>query len=412
MKDEATWPERRRVRISVIVPSLNRGGTETQLLAVLPRLRERGFDINIVTLAAPGVLADAFRARGIGVEGLLGSRPALPRLLIGLLGLPVLICRLRARRPDIVHTFLPLAGIAGGLAARLAGCPRLVTSRRNRNHYQRRHRLAGLLERLINRRAQAVTANSRKVAADLAGEGVPRGRIALIYNGVQRDQRAPDRASARKELGLGPDCLVMVVVANLVAYKGHADLLEALAIAAPRIEGDWRLLLVGRDDGMGALLRARAAEGALAGRVVFAGEHGDVRRFLAASDISVLPSHEEGFSNSVLEGMEAGLAMLVTDVGGNAEAVEDGRSGLVVPAQAPQLLAEAILRLAGDEALRERLGEAARQRAHGLFDLDRAAEQLAALYASLIEAGSVPAHLAPAHGELFAAEEERRECAE
>jgi len=397
MKDDAKGPKQQRGRISVIVPSLNRGGTETQLLAVLPRLVRQGFDIGIITLAGPGVLAESFRTQGIKVESLLGGGKAgnsLPRLVIGLLGLPALTRKLHAEKPDIVHTFLPLAGIVGGLAARISGCHRLITSRRNRNFYQRRYPIAGAIERFVNRRAQVATANSRQVAEDLKREGVPPERVALLYNGVDTQSAEADGSAIRRELGIPPQCLVMVVVANLIAYKGHADLLDALASAAPRMDTDWRLLLVGRDDGMGEGLKMQAERSGLSGNVVFCGEQAGVAPYLAAADVAILPSHEEGFSNSVLEGMAAGLAMVVTDVGGNAEAVIDGQSGLVVPPHSPDRLAAAIVELARDPVLRERYGEAARLRIVERFDLNRAAENLGMLYSALLEARPMPSALA------------------
>jgi glycosyltransferase involved in cell wall biosynthesis len=186
----------------------------------------------------------------------------------------------------------------------------------------------------------------------------------------------------------------MVVVANLIAYKGHADLLDALASAAPRMDTDWRLLLVGRDDGMGEGLKMQAERSGLSGKVVFCGEQAGVAPYLAAADIAILPSHEEGFSNSVLEGMAAGLAMVVTDVGGNAEAVIDGQSGLVVPPHSPDRLAAAIVELARDPVLRERYGEAARLRIVERFELNRAAENLGTLYSALLEARPMPSALA------------------
>lgn len=384
-------------RISVIIPSLDRGGTETQLLAVLPRLAHLGFHVDLVTLAEPGALAQAFREEGIPVHGLLGSKSvsrSMPRFLIGLISLPALVFWLRAQRPEFVHTFLPLAGIVGGLAALVCRSPHLITSRRNRNFYQRRYPLAGFMERSINRCAQAVVANSRQVVGDLIGEGVSRERIVLIHNGVRRTSTSLNRDAARLQLNLDQGCLVFVVVANLIAYKGHSDLLEAFALAAPEIKADWRLLLVGRDDGIGAQLRAQALNNGFADRVTFAGECADVRPYVTASDIGILPSHEEGFSNAVLEGMEAGLAMVATNVGGNAEALEDGRCGLIVPSRAPKLLAAAIVRLALDPDLRKALGMAARKRAHEHFDIDQAAGHLAALYSSLQNGESVPAHLA------------------
>jgi glycosyltransferase involved in cell wall biosynthesis len=295
---------------------------------------------------------------------------------------------------------LPLAGLAGGIAARLARCRFLITSRRHRNERLKRYPVRGALERFVNRRAQAVTANSLRVARDLASEGVERGRIALIHNGVDAESFSRTaRAPARMDLGLRPDALVIVIVANLVVHKGHADVFSALEMMHQNLKGDWRLLLAGRDDGMERQLRDAAKRGGFADHVDFLGEQENVAPLLAAADFGILASHEEGFSNALLEAMAAGLPMIVTDVGGNPEAIVDEDCGLVVPARAPDRMGGAIMRLASDPALRRRYGGAAAGRARALFTLERAAEKQAALYRALISGEGVPQELrAPPKG--------------
>ena len=114
---------------------------------------------------------------------------------------------------------------------------------------------------------------------------------------------------------------------------------------------------------IGERLRAQATALSIQDHVRFLDVRDDVPALLAASDIGIIASHQEGFSNAVLEGMAAGLAMAVTAVGGNPEAVIDGECGLVMPAKDPPALARALARLAGDPALRRRLGAAAQRRA-------------------------------------------------
>ena len=130
--------------------------------------------------------------------------------------------------------------------------------------------------------------------------------------------------------------MIGVVVANLIAYKGHRDLIEALALAAAKLPPAWQVLCVGADNDLRPELEALAAAKGLAGNLRFLGQRFDVGRLLEAADFGVLPSRaNEGFSNAILESMRAGLPMVVTDVGGNAEAVVDGRTGFVVPPADP-----------------------------------------------------------------------------
>jgi glycosyltransferase involved in cell wall biosynthesis len=114
------------------------------------------------------------------------------------------------------------------------------------------------------------------------------------------------------------------------------------------------------------------------------GERSDAIAICSAADIGVLSSHQEGFSNSVLEGMAAGVAMVVTDVGGNAEAVMDGVSGLVVPARDPAALGQALLTLVNDERARQRMAQAGRQRVADNFSLTTCVNRYAGLYRALL----------------------------
>ena len=113
------------------------------------------------------------------------------------------------------------------------------------------------------------------------------------------------------------------------------------------------------------------------------GARSDIVSLLAAADLGVLSSHEEGFANSILEGMAAGLPMIVTDVGGNAEAVVNGVTGLVVPPRNANALGAAILKLALDAELRRTMGRAGRERVAKYFGIDRCVANYAHLYAGL-----------------------------
>ena len=266
-------------------------------------------------------------------------------------------------------------------------------SRRSLNNYQEKKPLGGLIERRLHSLMTAVLANSRSVAKQLEDEGVDARRICLIYSGVaEANAVLTGRTEMRAKLGVQEDALVLVVVANLIAYKGHLDLIEALGRIASRMPADWQLLVVGRDDGLGAAIRSRAHALGMESHVSFLGVRADIRGLLDASDIAVLASHQEGFSNAIIEGMQAGLPMIVTDVGGNAEAVVDGETGLVVAPHNPDALADAILHLAGDDELRRRYGEAGRRRVEEHFSLDACVAAYEALYRGLL-GGKTPSDI-------------------
>lgn len=346
-------------KLLAIANGLDVGGTERHLLQILPALQQRGFDVRLLLLRRGGALEAEMAAHGIPIHG--GPFRRFP--MRPLLGFWHAVRLIRQWQPDIVHCFLPEAYLMGGLAASLLGVPVRVMSRRSLNDYQRKHLLAGWLERRLHRHMTALLGNSRAVVTQLAAEGMPAKRIGLIYNGVALPTAKHGRAEVRQAFGLPPEALVFVLVANLIPYKGHADLIEAMAKAAPDLPPDTRVVCVGRDEGHGGALRLLAKLQGVADQFLWLGQladHGEVASLLAAADAGLLVSHEEGFSNAVLEGMAAGLPMLVTDAGGNAEAV--GESGLVIPARNPAALAAGLIALA-DPARRTALGAKAVLRA-------------------------------------------------
>jgi glycosyltransferase involved in cell wall biosynthesis len=372
----------------IVINCLNSGGAERHLLATLPHLDPDRFAISLLSLHPGGFLKQAFIARRVRViDGSLGFIHCLVRFAK----------EVHRSRP-IVHCFLPEAYLLGSSIGIAAGATATIMSRRNRNHYQSRHPVASCVERLMHRHVDVLLGNSRAVVQDLLSEGAPPHRVRLLYNGIEVDcfptghARMARRNALRAELGISDDMVVLTCVANLFPYKGHADLLDAFALLFPCSSEYTTLLLVGRDAGSRFALEAKVSRHGLSASVRFLGDREDVADLLAASDIGVLASHEEGFSNAVLEGMAASLPMVVTDVGGNAEAVIDGECGYVVPARNPAALALALGNLIGDADRRKAMGAAARRRVAAFFSLDICVAAYHALYEELWERRSHASH--------------------
>jgi glycosyltransferase involved in cell wall biosynthesis len=182
----------------------------------------------------------------------------------------------------------------------------------------------------------------------------------------------------------------MIVVANLIPYKGHADLLDALQLARHRLPVGWRLLCAGSGAEHAESL-SRMANGLGLGRqVLWLGSRSDVPDLLTASDLGLLPSHQEGFSNALLEGMAAGLPMIATNVGGNPEAICHGRTGYIVAPHSPTQLAEAIVDLAVDVGKRRRFGKRGRARVLQRFSLATCVANYDRLFSALVGRESLP----------------------
>ena len=379
--------------ILYVIGTLDVGGTERHLASVATALSNRGWSVSVYSLAGRGLLGDEMARSGVNVVvppiEHVANRASWRRSVRLVVAMVHLFSVLVRRRPAIVHFFLPEAYLIGAPLAILACSRKRVMSRRSLNVYQNKHPAMALVERLLHRAMAAVLGNSRSVVDQLRlQEQVSMSRLGLIYNGVELGPyQTGAREATRRALSIADGMLVLVIVANLIPYKGHIDLMDALSIASSRLPGNWRLLIVGRDDGIGPAVTARAAALGIGSRISLLGQRNDVAAILQASDIGLLCSHEEGFSNAIIEGMAAGLPMIVTDVGGNSEAVVDGKTGLVVPSHDPQQLANAIARLAGDPALRARMSSAAQQRVGEHFSAERCLAAYEALYRELLAGG-------------------------
>lgn len=367
------------------IRSLALGGAEKQLSLLIHGLQKRGLRCALFVLETKGVL-EASLARAMGrppvKAGLCrGDLNRHPWTLFPALGL--LIRTIRTCRPSVVHAFLPLVTCMGALSGRLCGVPFVVTSRRALGTHQDRYPLLKPMDLLASRLSHRITVNSEAVRRDLLErDAVDPRKVVLIYNAVEIEAFRRDlgeRGKAREELGIAPDHRAVVMVANFIPYKGHSDFLEAAARILTRFP-EARFLLVGEDRGLMKTLIAQARGLGILDWVRFLGQRTDIPRLMAASDLSVLCSHEEGFSNVILESMAAGLPVVATRVGGNPEAVEEGATGWLVPPRDPAALAVRILDLLKDPSRAEAWGRAGQERVRRLFSVDRMLDAHLALY--------------------------------
>ncbi|WP_216901856.1 glycosyltransferase [Synechococcus sp. CCY 9618] len=236
----------------------------------------------------------------------------------------------------------------------------LVVSERNDPSRQKLEGLWARLRLVHYRRADVVTANTEGVLRALQAMGHWR-RLELLPNPL------PAGVGRGGAIEAVPQQRELLAVARLVHQKGLDLLIRALAsLGGDSTCADWRLVLVG-DGPERAALAALAAREGVADRVLFEGFKSDPVRYMARASVFVLPSRFEGMPNALLEAMASGLAVVVSDASpGPLEMVDPGVNGLVVPSEDVEALADALGRLMADQALRERLGAAARQRLRSL----------------------------------------------
>jgi len=218
-------------------------------------------------------------------------------------------------------------------------------------------------------------------------EGVAAGLITVIHNGVDlASYQVPDaaaKASAKAKLNFDAHSFVIGMSAWFRPEKDHQLLFDAFTDVLARAP-EARLVLVGNGP-MFDHYQQWVAQQKLQDRVHFAGAVNDVRGFLQSCDVACLvPRMNEGFSNSILEKMATGLPVIVTDIGGNKEAVAEGENGFVIAPGDRAALARHLLNLRDDPASRARMGAASRRRVEQLFSLPGMIERHAGLYTSLV----------------------------
>ena len=283
----------------------------------------------------------------------------------------------RAFAPDLVHLHSAKAGLAG----RLAISGRIPTV--FQPHAWSFHASGGavgrgalLWERRASRRADVIVCVSDRERAQGEAAGV-RATWRVVPNGVDLDRFRPrDRAEARRALGLDPGPLA-VCIGRLSRQKGQDILVDAWRTVAAALP-DARLALVGGGPDE-TMLRARAGPG-----ILFPGPTSEVETWLAAADVIALPSRWEGMSLSMLEAMAAGRSIVISDVAGAREAV-DNASGAVVPPEDRPALAEALRERLTDPELREREGRSARRRAESRFSLENSLAAMVRVYDEVLE---------------------------
>jgi glycosyltransferase involved in cell wall biosynthesis len=306
---------------------------------------------------------------------------------------------LRDGRIDLIYTFThPNTVILSSLAAARGLVGGFVVSYHAMGNPEGGRLVPGYLKPFLSRAAVllAVADMHKRYLVDV--EGLPVERIEVIHNGVDTEKYRPgtkaDEPAVCAELGIAPGDVVMTTIASLKPAKRIDAFLEA---AAPVIRANERagvrvkIVLCGDGPARGGLGERSAALG-IGDNVVFAGIRDDVDHVLRASDALVLPSRRgtETFPNVVLEAMASGVAVLTTDVGSVREMVEDGESAIVVPSDDTAALGDAIARLAGDAALRARLGRRGREIVEERFRIEQMCEAREALFERLIARGAAP----------------------
>lgn len=368
-----------RLRVVQFLTCLDVGGTERHVATLARTLDPDRFDVRVACLRAGGPLSEEIEAAGLPVDRYPISR------LFG----PATWARQRRfaadlvrNRIDVVHAYGLYAIVFAVPVARLTGRRLVIASiRDNGDPWTRAHRR---VQRYACRLAHRILTNASEVRRRLTEEGYGADRIAVIRNGVDVDRFRPRPRDPvlRKNLGVPANAPLVVCVSRLNPLKGVDYALLAAARLVRRFP-DVYFLVIG-DGAERRPLEDLARRLGLDGRVVFTRMRLDVPEILAQASVSIMPSMSEALPNTVLESMAAGAPIIATRVGGTAELVEDGVSGLLIPPCDPHALELAIARLLSDPDEAARMAATARARIVERFSVQRKAEETAAFYEALL----------------------------
>jgi glycosyltransferase involved in cell wall biosynthesis len=280
-------------------------------------------------------------------------------------------------RPDIVHAHDPHAVAVASLALsfrRSASGPALLASRRVAFHLK-----PNAFSRWKYRQVDCFIAASESIRHVLVHDGIDPSRVTMVYEGIEVDRvQAEPVANIHSELWLPTHAPIVGATAALTHEKGHRHLIDAAAIVVREVP-DARFVILGEGD-LRPSLERQTRELRLEKHVLLPGFRADVLAFIRGFDIFVMPSLAEGLGTSLLDAMAAGKPIVATSTGGIPEVVADGETGLLVPVRDDKALAQAIVRLLKDQALRERMGQQALVRVRKLFSADRMVEETLAVY--------------------------------
>ena len=387
-----------RGRVLMVIESLIRGGNERQLLAVAEGLHRRGYDVRVLSFAEADEDKVSYegdlRRLGISVSHGLATPKAKRLHLISTLGgvRPEDAARLPGwmrdrmvaitqfvlnERPEVIHAWGDGPGCAALLAASTLGARRIVVQQGSLAVYRRGHPGSALFRSVYAALAgrAGVTLINNSLAGAIDNErwiGLPRGSIGVRYNGLLpgtvRHVDATETARYKASLGWEADTPVVGTITRIVAVK-DPDLWIATAARVLEQRPEVRFLFGGYGP-LEAATRARAESLGMGDRIRFIGAVEDVGLVYSAMDVMLLSSAIEGVPNVMIEAQAVGRAVVAPDVGGAAEALDEGVTGLIARPRSAEALAAAVIRLLDDPQWRKRIREEGPRLVAERFDLD------------------------------------------
>lgn len=387
-----------KLSVLQLIGNFEQGGSEQQAVQLTRLLHESGrFNVHVAVLDARGPLREQVEQMGLSHEinayplGSFYDANALRQLRR-------FADYLRANSIEVVQTHDFYSNVFGMAGAKLARTPARIAAKRETSGmrtFAQKH-----VQNVAFQLAHAVVANAEAVRRHLVSEGVPDRKIVTIYNGLDvKRLKAPvgvERKVILEDLGLPTDGQQFVtLIANLRhEVKDHPTFLRAARRVRDAVPN--AAFVIAGEGELTERMRALATSLGISQQVHFIGRCNRIAELLAISNVGVLTSKAEGFSNAVLEYMAAGLPVVATDVGGVREAVQENETGFIIPVGDDEALASRIVSLLHDEKAAFAMGERGQRLVTQKFSCEAQLERTTQLYQRLVS------HFEPAHSNILA----------
>lgn len=383
----------RKIKIAQVITRLDWGGSPDIVRIICTHLEPESYDVMLVTGSTK---YPTVRTRGF-LEKFSGRTVIIPRLkreinlLMDLSALVSLYLLFRREKFDIVHTHTAKAGVLARLAAYFARVPVIIHTPHGHNFYGYfgicMSKIIIAVERFVARFTDRIIVFTELEKKDFIRFRVAdTEKVSLIYQGLELERYTQvniDKVKSKKAFGIAVDEDVIGMIGRLEPIKGPGYFVEAAEEVAKKFtktkfivvgEGGLRQRLENQVEGMG-----------LKDRFIFTGWREDIPEILSIMDILVLPSLNEAVGIVLIEAQVLGVPVVATNVGGIPEIVIDGMNGILIPPRDPQALAQAVVKLLKDEALRRKMGDAGREWVRDRFSVESMIEKLEKLYKDLKE---------------------------
>jgi L-malate glycosyltransferase len=374
-----------KIKILYLINTLGLGGTEKQLMELVKRLDRTRFEPYVFCLWQN---EDTVFLAEFGCSVYVLNVQKLFSLK-SVRGLIELVRFLKKENIDIVQTFFFDPSVLGVVAAKLACVPVVLTSRRDLGFGMKRINL--FFMKLLNWMTKKIVVNSEAIKNVVEQtENVELSKIEVIHNGIDislsDEEISRNKIEIRKQLKILSDAKVVGIVSNFNRKVKRVDLfIDAVRIIHAKDQSVMFVIVGGSDvTADQQKLEEKIAQYGLHGSVLFAGVTKEPLKIISAFDIAVNTSDSEGFSNSVIEYMLCGKAVVATDNAGNSELIDNDRNGLLVPKGDSQSIAHAILKCLNDECLCGTLGKNARLDVNEKFTMEMMIKNHEELYLELL----------------------------